>query len=134
MRSHMKWWAIGFGLAIVMIVVLADTRHLGMLGVIYDFPYGDKVGHFLLFGVLSLLVNLALLEFWREQHPWRQALKINLVLALLIGAEELSQRWIPTRTSSWADLAASYLGVSLFAGVALQTAKRRGEKAAEKEA
>ncbi len=57
--ASMKRWAILCGLAILLIVILADTRRLGFLGVIYDFPNGDKVGHFLLFGLLSLLVNLA---------------------------------------------------------------------------
>jgi VanZ family protein len=130
----MKWWAAAFGALIITIVVLADTRHLGFIGWLYDFPYGDKVGHFLLFGLLSLLVNLAMLERQHARGPWRVALRASIVLALLIGFEEFSQRWFPGRTSSWTDLAASYLGVSLFTWAALKIVEGRGAKAADNQA
>ncbi|HEX8991815.1 MAG TPA: VanZ family protein [Anaerolineales bacterium] len=126
----MKWLAAGLGALIITIVALADTRHLGFLGWLYDFPYGDKVGHFLLFGLLSVTVNLAVLERPQVQEPWHVALKASIVLALLIGLEEFSQGWFPGRTSSWTDLAASYLGVGVFAWAALKFAARRGAKAA----
>ena len=54
----MKRWAIIFGLFMVLIIILADTGHRGALPKVYDFPYGDKVGHFTLFGLLSFVINL----------------------------------------------------------------------------
>jgi polysaccharide biosynthesis protein VpsQ len=57
----MKWLATLFGLFIIAIVILADTRHLGFLYALYNFPFGDKVGHFFLFGLLSLFVNLSVI-------------------------------------------------------------------------
>ncbi len=118
-----KQVAVAYGLGIVAIVVLADTQHLGFLGRLYDFPYGDKLGHFLVFGLLSLLVNMATLERW----PGNTAvvLRTNLALAVVIGLEELSQRWFPARTSSAWDLMASYLGVAMFACMAVQISRRR---------
>ncbi len=127
----MKWWALGFGVVIVGIIVLADTRHLGFLGRLYDFPYGDKVGHFLLFGLLSLLVNLAALERWRKSEAWHVVLGVSLLMAMLIGLEEFSQRFVPARTSSIWDLTASYLGVALFAWAALKIAGRKRTTAAD---
>ncbi len=62
LQSLMKRWAIFFGLFIVLIIILADTRHMGYLGRVYDFPNGDKVGHFILFGLLSFVVNLSVFE------------------------------------------------------------------------
>ena len=121
----MKHWAILYGVAIIVIVVLADTRHLGFIGAIYDFPFGDKVGHFLLFGLLSLSVNLAAFEARHHVDRWRVALMTSLVLALLIGLEELSQRWIASRTFSLFDLATSYLGVASFAWLAIRIEIRR---------
>ena len=126
----MKWWAAAFGVFLITIVVLADAHHLGFLTRLYDFPYGDKVGHFLIFGLLSLLVNLAVLERRPAQERRRAVLRTSIVLALLIGLEEFSQRWFPGRTSSWTDLAASYLGVASFAWAALKFSSRRGAKAA----
>lgn len=115
----MKGWVVLYGLVIVAIVVLADTQRLGIIGRLYEFPGADKVGHFVLYGVLSLLVNLVTLERWKRLGVWRVALLTSALLAALIGLEELSQNLFPARTSSWADLAAGYLGVALFAGVAV---------------
>jgi polysaccharide biosynthesis protein VpsQ len=121
----MKRWAVLCGFTIIGIVVLADTGHLGFLGAVYEFPYGDKAGHFLLFGLLSALVDLAVFEAWPKQDPTRLALRASSVLAVLIGLEELSQRWFPARTSSIWDLAASYLGVAAFAWMAIAIQRRR---------
>jgi polysaccharide biosynthesis protein VpsQ len=121
----MKRWAVLCGLAIIGIVVLADTRHLGFLGSLYSFPYGDKVGHFVLFGLLSALVNLAVFETRPKQEPRRLALQATGILAAVIGLEELSQRWFPSRTSSIWDLMASYLGVAVFTWAAIAIQRRR---------
>ncbi len=121
----MKKWAVAFGVVIVGIIVLADRGQLGFLGRLYDFPYGDKVGHFVLYGVLSLLVNLAVFEAWPRGDRLSLALRASLLLALLIGLEEYSQRWFRTRHSSWTDLLASYLGVAFFAWLAMTIDQRR---------
>ncbi len=121
----MKKWAVLFAIFIMIIVVLADTRHLGFIAAIYDFPYGDKVGHFVLFGLLSLLVNMAVFEHWRKQTKLCLALLTSLVLAVLIGLEEWSQRLFASRQSSVWDLLASYLGVAAFAWVAFMVEKQR---------
>ncbi len=121
----MKRWAVLFGIVIVAIVVLADTRHLGFLSPLYDFPYGDKAGHFALFGLFSLLVNLAALEAWPGQRRLPLVFRTSLILAVLIGLEELSQRWFASRSSSLWDLAASYLGVALAAWLALFLSARQ---------
>ena len=126
----MKRLAILFGLFIVVIVVLADMRHLGFLYAVYDFPFGDKVGHFFLFGLLSLVVNLSVLgpvsgPLVRPQvENKHKVVKASLILALFVGLEELSQRWFPARTSDLFDLSASYMGIAFFVFVALQIKAR----------
>ncbi|HMR99723.1 MAG TPA: VanZ family protein [Anaerolineales bacterium] len=116
----MKWLAILFALFIVLIIVLADTGKLGVLGFINSIPYGDKVGHFLLFGILTLLLNLTFLHSLPHRDPKLVALSVGLTLALVIGAEEYSQQFFNSRTFSLLDLAFSYLGVILFSWVALR--------------
>ncbi len=123
----MKRWAVLLGALVVVLIVLADTNRLGFLGGLYNFPYGDKVGHFVVFGALSLVVNLAVFEAWPLQERRWLALRTCLALALLIGLEESSQRWFPGRTASLFDLAAGYLGVAVFAGVALLVASRQAK-------
>ena len=116
----MKRWAIFFGLFIIAIIILADTNHMGFLGRVYDFPNGDKFGHFVLYGLLSLVVNLSVFEARPSSDFKRLAVITSLILALLIGIEEFSQQSFPSRTSDIIDLTASYLGVAFFAWLAVK--------------
>ena len=115
---YMKRWAIFFGLFIILIIILADTRHMGYLGRVYDFPNGDKVGHFVLFGLLSFVANLSVFEARPLADKKRLAVITSLILVLFIGLEEYSQRFFPTRTADIFDFLASCAGVTLFAWLA----------------
>jgi len=119
----MKWLTILFALFIILIIVLADTGHLGILQTINRIPFGDKTGHFVLYGILTLLINLTLFRSVPTRQRMRTAVTIGLILALLIGLEEFSQRNFSSRTFSLGDLAASYLGVVFFSWLALRTKK-----------
>ena len=116
----MKWLAILFALFIALIIILADAGKLGVLGFINQIPYGDKAGHFLLFGILTLLLDLTFIRSLPNRDPKLVALLVGLILALLIGAEEYSQQFFNSRTFSLLDLAFSYLGLIFFSWVALR--------------
>jgi VanZ family protein len=121
----MKVLAALFALFIVIVIVLADANQLGFIKSLYDFPNGDKAGHFILYGILSLLLNLTLLRSRRFPDPKRAALTLTLLLALVIGLEEWSQIFIPERTPDWWDLLFSYLGVALGAWIAWKLGQKR---------
>ena len=105
--------AAAFFLFIIVIVVLADQGRLpGFVTVLVDFPNGDKVGHFLLMGGLSLLVNLALPACSDRRH-----ILAILLVALLVSLEEASQAWFGTRHPDLADLAASLVGIVCLGGL-----------------
>ncbi len=117
----MKWLAILFAFLLLVIIVLADMGALPpFLQVWKDLPYGDKAGHFILYGILTLLVDLALFR----SHPNRSrkllTITSGLILALLISLEEFSQRFFANRTFSLKDLTASLLGVIFFSWLALR--------------
>jgi VanZ family protein len=117
----MKWLAVLFALFIILVIALADTGILAhYVGFIYDFPYGDKAGHFILYGILTLLINLALFRAYPDQSRIGLAVKCGLTLALLIGLEEFSQRYFSSRTSDLVDLTFNYLGVAFFSGVTIK--------------
>jgi len=116
----MKWLALLFGLLIVAIIVLADKGMLSVLGVIMDIPYADKAGHFILYGILTLLVDLALFRSLPHLSRRLVALRSALILILVIGLEEFSQQYFPNRTFDLVDLTFSYLGVVFFSWVALK--------------
>ncbi len=107
----MKYIAIGFTIFILVVILLADRGQLGFLYFIYDFPYGDKLGHFILYGLLNFFLTRAFLSSGRTSSRNRVAFTTGLILAVLIGAEEWSQQFFSTRTFSLMDLLASYLGL-----------------------
>jgi len=120
----MKWLAILFSLLIILIIVLADMGSLPQfLQVWNDFPYGDKAGHFILYGILTLLIDLALFRSLPKRSLKWVAITSGLILSLLIGLEEFSQQFFANRTFSLNDLAASYLGVIFFSWLALRIRK-----------
>jgi len=95
------------------IVVLADfsgTRRL--LDFVGDIPYGDKIGHFILMGMFSFLLNLALqaktFRFWKINF-----LLGNLVVLAVVTLEEFSQMFVG-RSFDLTDLIFDYAGIFLL--------------------
>ncbi len=104
--------AVSFFSFLLWIIYLANT---GRSSVFFDLvkalPYGDKIGHFVLFGTLTLLASLAL----KAKHFFI-ANKVRLywgaiaVFAFALG-EEISQAFVATRTFDLIDLSADVLGI-----------------------
>jgi polysaccharide biosynthesis protein VpsQ len=95
------------------LVVLADSgrgRHFFALAALV--PAGDKLGHFVLFGILSFLVNLVL-----RATVWRPGklilLKGSVVVLSIVSVEEFTQLFFRSRTFDLLDLLAGGLGVWL---------------------
>lgn len=116
----MKWLTILFAIVIILIIVLADVGKLGILGFVNRIPYGDKIGHFILYGILTLLIDPTLLRSLPHRSSKSIVLSTGLILAILISLEEYSQQFFANRTFSLLDLAFSYLGVIFFSWVALK--------------
>lgn len=117
----MKWLTLLFAFFIILIIVLADLGKLGVLQIVNQIPLGDKAGHFILYGILALLINLTLFRSVPLQSRRWVAVISGLILAVLIGLEEFSQRNFSSRTFSLGDLTASYLGVMFFSWMAIKT-------------
>src|SRR5258706_13512902 len=127
----MKLITILFALFIIVIIVLADMGKLALLNIINQIPYADKVGHFFLYGILTLLVDLTVISSRPPSSSLRTSPKLlvvrcGLILALLIGFEEFSQRYFHSRHSDIVDLTFSYLGVTFFSWLALKINRRGG--------
>jgi len=114
---------------IVAIIILADKGMLGFLGVINSIPYGDKVGHFILYGIMTLLLDLTFMN--SRPHPSSTlrtgqhliVLRVALIFGFIVGLEEFSQKFFPNRTFDLVDLTFSYLGVTFFSWLALRIKK-----------
>ena len=108
--SKTKLAALLFTLFILWLIVTADSGIFPpFLQYFYQFPGGDKAGHFILYGILTFLMVLA---FPRRQHwGWISLASATIILAVLITLEEFSQSFFPSRTFSMLDLSFSFLGI-----------------------
>lgn len=108
---------------IIWVIYLANTGQINTYFSFYNhLPYGDKIGHFCLFGFLTLCINLALkcraIQLGRLRIYWGTACVTTFVVA-----EEFSQKFIPSRTFDLTDLAADAAGISLFTVLSYALAK-----------
>lgn len=116
----MKWLTFFFTLFIILVIILADLGKLGILRVLNQIPFADKIGHFVLYGILTLLLDLTLTRALPPPSRKLLVLRIALILSLLIGLEEYSQQFFAKRTFDLVDLTFSYLGVIFFSGGSLK--------------
>ncbi len=108
-----------FGLFVLAIILLADSGQLpGVLRFLHQIPFGDTVGHFVLFGMLSWLVNHTALRCFPRRSPRWVIAFTCLALACVSGLEEASQVLIPVRQASFLDMLANLAGIAFFGWVA----------------
>ena len=104
--------ALLFFLFLLFVIWAADTGNMpSLFRAMYDFPNGDRVGHVVLYGILSFLLSLA---FPRAVHLFRFSLPIAIIALLLFSAaEECSQSLFSSRTADAIDLVCSCTGIFL---------------------
>jgi len=108
----MKYFAALFLAFIIGLIILADADLLpDFVNAIYDFPNGDKVGHFVLYGLLNFFITRAFLSSLPTRRGGWVTLSVGLILALFVALEEFSQMFFVARTFSLLDLTASLLGI-----------------------
>jgi VanZ family protein len=107
------------------IIFLADrkgTRYL--LNFVGSIPYGDKLGHFLLMGGFSFLLNLVLNA--RTFRIWKFSYLLgSLIVLVIVTIEELSQMFVAGRTFDWSDLVFDFLGIFIFGELARYICRRK---------
>lgn len=116
-------FAIGFLSFIFWIIYMANTGQTNpIFRLVQQTPYGDKFGHFTLFGLLTFAINYGL--------KFRNILSTPLLLGtslvfLFASVEELSQYYIPTRTLDLTDFIADVLGIVLFDYISRYVSKKK---------
>ena len=121
---------LNFFIFISYIIFLADTADYNFaFKIVGHIPYGDKMCHALLYGIMAFLLNYGLgfrrVGIYRsvylgnahlgglENPPYMGSIVV-LTFAIL---EECSQYYIPSRTFDLWDLGADFVGVFLFSFV-----------------
>lgn len=111
--------AIGLASFIIYTIYAANTgTPFIFIKLIQQIPYGDKLGHFLLIGSMSLLLNLAL-QVRKIQISKFSFLLGSVILFTIITIEEFSQMFFPNRTFDLVDLFFNYLGIFVFGKLAI---------------
>ena len=110
------------------IIFIADhqTYHQ-IFEVIRAVPFGDKIGHFALIGMLAVVVNV-LFAYKKIRLRGLQIFRGSLVVMLFVTLEEISQLFIRYRTFELGDLTADYLGIFLFTRLATYLNQRSTRK------
>lgn len=114
---------------ILWIIYLADRGDSPVFFyLVQQWPYGDKACHLLLYGLMTLLLNLAL-ELKGVMFARVRVYVGTLAVTLFAVTEELSQAWFPNRTLDALDLAADAAGILLFSAVSYGIGWRRQQRA-----
>lgn len=110
----MRWVpALAFFSFLLWVIVAADSgRPNYFLQLAASMPYGDKIGHVVLFATLALLLNFATKARQVAFGPIRLYLGVVLTLGFAL-LEEGSQLLFPSRSFELLDILADLLGVAL---------------------
>ncbi len=98
---------------VALVFVVTQMAYLRILPAhLLDWPWSDKVLHFLLFGAIAFWANL-----WLRNRALHERWPVPLAVLLpftLASVEEFAQHFSPARTASLADLACDLAGMLVF--------------------
>jgi len=104
-----------FGCFLIWLIYQRDIgANTEVVELISGIPYGDKWGHFFLFGTLTFITILATRFHRFNSTKLSVFYSSSLIVAVIVTLEELSQLFIETRTFEVLDLTADALGITFF--------------------
>ena len=122
-----KFLTLLFAFALAGIVVIADLGYgETFFATARLIPYGDKICHFILMGLLSFFVNMAF-SASRLRIIRFSVLKGSFIVWAIVTAEEISQLFLDHRTFSWGDLMSDYAGILLCGLLAAHIVKKQAK-------
>ena len=114
MQKYLTFLAICFFIFILWAIYVANSgQSNGLFKLVSTLPYGDKIGHFCLFGMLTLFANLAA-KCRTLKIKGFSIYRGSLAVWVFVTVEELSQHFIPTRTLDIYDYLADLVGIIIF--------------------
>jgi len=116
---------MAFVCLLVALVLLDDSgRGQWLFRLAAVIPLGDKVGHVVLFGILSFLANLLSRAQTFKLHGFA-VLKWSGLLMVLVTLEEFSQLLFRSRSFDVLDLVSDAVGIWLFGRLAVVYLNRK---------
>lgn len=121
--NNRHWLLFALMLALILLITVgADLRIIPTR--IQGIPYFDKVMHFTLYGILALLLHLALQGRALPLGRFHPPLAV-IAVALLCALDEVQQSFIPYRAFDAEDYLADILGILFFVFLASHILKRK---------
>lgn len=114
---------------IIALIAIVDNGPMpASLHAVYDFPLGDKAGHFVLFGVFAFTANFALAGLTEYKAQRSHFIILNAAIFTAVTIEEFSQLFIAMRNFSLFDLFSGYAGIVCFLLPARKLCAKNGEQ------
>lgn len=114
--SWLMWPQVGLAVLVTMMA------YMGLLPTsLLTWPGADKVLHLILFGLITLWLNLWLGDRRLGMGAFARAIPVAVALPFVVAlSEEVMQAWSPLRTFDLLDLAADLIGMMLCWQVSLR--------------
>lgn len=127
---RLRFWIpaiLWFGFSVAMVFFVDTDRFHSFFDWVKRHPPADKIGHFLLVGLMAFFLEIALLGRKVSALGLRWPIG-SAVVALASSAEEVSQLWIGGRYFDVLDLVANLAGTVVFGWLARQLLRGRAPK------
>jgi len=116
--------AFAFFIFILWVIFMANTgQDMFLFEMTRSIPFGDKLGHIMVFGCLTLMANLALkgrlVSFKLGSIYWGA-----LAVLVFVTLEELSQHFIEIRSLDMFDYLANLFGILCFSWLTREIIKK----------
>lgn len=117
------FYPASFFVLLLAIIYKADTANYNFaFHVVGKIPYGDKISHAVLYGIMGYLLNYGL-----NGKRWLRMEIGSLIVFAFAFVEEVSQLYFPSRSFDWFDLLADAIGI--IAVSVIYRMRGRNEKA-----
>lgn len=106
-RLKRVFYPASFFAVLLAIIYKADTANYNFaFHVVGMIPYGDKIAHAVLYGIMAYLLNYGF-----NGKRWGRAEIGSVIVFGFAFIEEVSQLYFPSRTFDWFDLLADVVGI-----------------------
>ncbi|MDD2829707.1 MAG: VanZ family protein [Sulfuricurvum sp.] len=101
------FYPASFFVLLLAIIYKADTANYNFaFHVVGMIPYGDKIAHAVLYGIMVYLLNYGF-----NGKQWFRIEIGSLIVFAFAFVEEVSQLYFPSRSFDWFDLLADVIGI-----------------------
>lgn len=124
MNKAYRILALSFFILIIWIIYNANVgNQIFLFKAVNHIPFRDKMGHFILFGILTWCLNFGF-NYRRINLLSKKFFLGTTLVTVFVVIEEFSQVFIPLRSFDLVDLLADAIGIIAFDFLSRKTGKK----------